>query len=625
VVGWSDRQITVRVPQAAVPGQFQLSVTATNGQSSVNGLSLHILGSNYAEFGLPAYTPTVYDVGPLRAYPTIQAALEAAAADRTALVIVYPNIPSAFNPLGAYFENVILHSPAKLQGVGPGGVYADGTHVFGSTMDGSLFNADPATSETWRALKDSITFSGQRLIGEAATITVLANDDPAVNPFTVGHKASIDGFTVQGGDQLGFAIPVASVTQGGGVYANQFARYLRITNNVLQSNGGAYGGAIRMGSPYVGSNNNDNLLIANNRIVANGGGHLAGAIGLFAGTGNYDVSYNDICGNFSAEYGGGISHFGLSPGGNIHDNRIIYNESYDEGAGIIIAGELTTSPTTMLSAGAGPVNIFNNKIQSNIANDDGGGIRFLMAGNNEYNVYNNFITNNVSTHEGGGIAINDAPNVRIFNNTIMKNLTTATAVTSDGSSAPAGIATIANSVLLQATLPPSAPRFSNPLLFNNILSDNRAGTYNRLTTKVTGLGLPGDTTPIDRWDMGVVAVAGARLSPTNSVLSSGHPDSIVASASNRVGVDPLVRSAYDTRILNVPFRADPRVANPITVALDVPISQLGDYHLQGSASPAYNLGAASKAGVNAPIFDIDYKPRPSHGNGYDAGGHQVQP
>jgi hypothetical protein len=430
---------------------------------------------------------------------------------------------------------------------------------------------------------------------------------------------------VQGGDQLGFAIPVASVTQGGGVYANQFAHYLRITNNVLQSNGGAYGGAIRMGSPYVGSNHNDNLLIANNRIVANGGGHLAGAIGLFAGTGNYDVSYNDICGNFSAEYGGGISHFGLSPGGNIHDNRIIYNESYDEGAGIIIAGELTTSPTTMLSAGAGPVNIFNNKIQSNIANDDGGGIRFLMAGNNEYNVYNNFITNNVSTHEGGGIAINDAPNVRIFNNTIMKNLTTATAVTSDGSSAPAGIASIANSVLLQATLPPSAPRFSNPLLFNNILSDNRAGTYNRLTTKVTGLGLPGDTTPIDRWDMGVVAVAGARLSPTNSVLSSGHPDSIVASASNRVGVDPLVRSAYDTRIVNVPFRADPRVANPITVALDVPISQLGDYHLQGSASPAYNLGAASKAGVNAPIFDIDYKPRPSHGNGYDAGGHQVQP
>ncbi len=47
------------------------------------------------------------------------------------------------------------------------------------------------------------------------------------------------------------------------------------------------------------------------------------------------------------------------------------------------------------------------------------------------NVYNNMIVNNVSTHEGGGIGLNDAPNVRIFNNTVMKNLTTATAVTSE--------------------------------------------------------------------------------------------------------------------------------------------------------------------------------------------------
>ena len=52
-----------------------------------------------------------------------------------------------------------------------------------------------------------------------------------------------------------------------------------------------------------------------------------------------------------------------------------------------------------------------------MANDDGGGIRFLMAGNFPMNVYNNFIVNNVSTHEGGGIALNDAPNVRFFNNT----------------------------------------------------------------------------------------------------------------------------------------------------------------------------------------------------------------
>ena len=42
------------------------------------------------------------------------------------------------------------------------------------------------------------------------------------------------------------------------------------------------------------------------------------------------------------------------------------------------------------------------------------------------------IVNNVSTHEGGGVALDDTPNVRIYNNTVMKNMTTATAVTSNG-------------------------------------------------------------------------------------------------------------------------------------------------------------------------------------------------
>ena len=118
----------------------------------------------------------------------------------------------------------------------------------------------------------------------------------------------------------------------------------------------------------------------------------------------------------------------------------------------MIAGQLPTTPGA-LSPGSGPVDIYANQIQANLANDDGGGIRFLMAGNFPMNVYNNMIVNNVSTHEGGGIALNDAPNVRVFNNTIMKNLTTATAVTSNGTPAPAGLSTSANSDQLQATLP----------------------------------------------------------------------------------------------------------------------------------------------------------------------------
>ena len=101
-------------------------------------------------------------------------------------------------------------------------------------------------------------------------------------------------------------------------------------------------------------------------------------------------------------------------------------------------------------------------IQANLANDDGGGIRFLMAGNFPMNVYNNMIVNNVSTHEGGGIAIDDAPNVRVYNNTIMKNVTTATAVTSNGQPAPAGLSTGQNSALLQATLPAGSSDLQQP-------------------------------------------------------------------------------------------------------------------------------------------------------------------
>ena len=130
---------------------------------------------------------------------------------------------------------------------------------------------------------------------------------------------------------------------------------LQITNNVVQSNGGAYG-TIRLGTPNLPApdtdNQNDNVRIANNRILANGGTNLAGGIGLFTGADNYEVAGNDICGNFSAEYGGGISHYGFSPNGKIHDNRIYFNRSYDEGGGIMIAGELPANPTA-LSPGSG--------------------------------------------------------------------------------------------------------------------------------------------------------------------------------------------------------------------------------------------------------------------------------
>ena len=50
-------------------------------------------------------------------------------------------------------------------------------------------------------------------------------------------------------------------------------------------------------------------------------------------------------------------------------------------------------------------------------------------------------------------------------------------MTSTGAPAPAGLSSSPNSDLLQATLDPSAPLFSDPLMFNNIFWDNRAGAF----------------------------------------------------------------------------------------------------------------------------------------------------
>ncbi|MBI5964231.1 MAG: hypothetical protein HY863_12200, partial [Chloroflexi bacterium] len=406
--------------------------------------------------------------------------------------------------------------------------------------------------------------------------------------------------------------------QGGGIFVNGYARYLQITNNILQSNGGAYASAIRLGTPNLpgvfNDSQNDSMRIANNRILANGGTNLAGAVGIFSGTEGYEVANNDICGNFSAEYGGGISHYGLSPNGKIHHNRVYFNRSYDEGGGIFIAGELPANPND-LSTGAGPVDVYANLIQDNLANDDGGGLRFLMAGNFQYNVYNNIIVNNISTHEGGGVSLNDAPNVRFFNNTVMKNITTATAMTSNGQPAPAGLATSRNSNLLQASLPVGSPLFSDPLLFNNIFWDNKSGTY--VGSTVAGIGLAGDPNPINYWDLGVSDGIGD-LSPTNSIMQTTLGTN--GSPTNQV-VNPNVISTYDTTIRALPWRGNPRFVDILMITTDATPNLLGDYHIP-STSLAVNAGAASKSGVNAPTSDFDGNARPSAG-GYEIGADET--
>ncbi len=641
-------------PAAKVSGGGRLGVRFVGAQNNTTN------DARFDDFGggtAAGYIPAVYEVGPGKTYdPTgidpnlppytgpIQAALDAAASSpQSDLVVVYPGAQVQWNPNGVYFENLLVYAPIKLQGVGPGGVRANGTFVPGSVIDGRGLAGDTPYADAWLVKLQGIPWDGNQAIYEGPVVSILAEMNEFVNAF----KASIDGFTIQGGDQQGFpnqlgaidpTLKEAAAVQGGGIFANAYARFLQITNNILQSNGGAYAGAIRLGTPHLpgalNDNQNDFVRIANNRILANGGTNLAGAIGLFSGSEGYEVAFNDICGNFSAEYGGGISHYGLSPNGKIHDNRVYFNRAYDEAGGIMIAGELPADPT-VLTPGAGSVDVYNNLIQANLSNDDGGGLRFLMSGNFPYNVYNNMIVNNVSTHEGGGVSINDAPDVRLFNNTIMKNLTTATAVTSNGQPAPAGLSSSRNSDLLQATLaggvagcgqPGNAPCFSDPLLFNNIFWDNRAGWFTP-GTGVQGLGLTDvngipDPNPINFWDLGIQDQTIGQLSPTNSVLQTTF--GTIADGTN-VGTDPQVASVYDTSVAVLPWRGNPNFVDTLLVAVDVPVGLMGDYHIQAGSS-AIDAGAPGKGAVVAPAFDFDRQARPyPAGGAFDIGADEDSP
>ncbi len=209
---------------------------------------------------------------------------------------------------------------------------------------------------------------------------------------------------------------------------------------------------------------------------------------------------------------------------------------------MIIAGEPPTSLTTF-GAGAGPVNIYNNLIEANLANDDGGGLRFLTAGNFPYNVYNNMIVNNISTHEGGGVAIDNAPNVRFFNNTVMKNLTTATAATSNGLPAPAGLSTALNNDFLQPAPAGRLAALQQPAPVQQHLLGQPGGHLGRRATSSASAAWSGqngvqvpDPTPINHWDMGVPGTlqpAGADQLASSSPRRSRSPTTSCASPTNK--------------------------------------------------------------------------------------------
>jgi hypothetical protein len=288
------------------------------------------------------------------------------------------------------------------------------------------------------------------------------------------------------------------------------------------------------------------------------------------------------------------------------------------GGGIMVMGTPDTDPTCAkipdadcpagLSDGTGPNLVINaNLIQANGADSGaGGGIRLQQVNGtdvstfntdptkwNNVSVTNNIIVNNIAGWDGAGISLQDSLNVIIRNNTIASNDTlsssgvlTQSIGTPDASAPagsciqtgptgantascpqPSGVSSTPNSSVLTTTFvvpitcptgSPNCKAFSNPLLQNNVIWQNRSfyigitgsgtGPQNQqnqvgLFNAFTGTAAPTQSafgacgSGVSYWDVGVRGdrtvtghESGFKLNPTYSVLDdTGYDGSNMAS------------------------------------------------------------------------------------------------
>ena len=611
---WSDAAITVNVPANTPSGE--LSVFTAAGARSIDTVTVTIDRPR---------TP-----GPTRVASggSIQAAIDAAQPGDLILV-----------DAGTYNELVAMWKPVRLQGVGAGSVIINAAKFPTSKLENwrplinGLFSID-GTSGNQTGLAQVDPLPTQEITGgvvllepsvlgseEGAGITVLAKNLPA-NRCTGGavstfgrrvtesnfrcRPSRIDGISITGGDA------------GGGIYVNGWAHGLEISNNRVYGNAGAYHGGIRVGVPYLeletlppaltigqrisGLGYDLNVKIHHNQISKNGTveaqagqGGAGGGIAICAGTDNYSIDHNFVCGNMSASDGGGIGHLGFSQNGTIAYNQVLFNQSFQQtssthGGGIAVIGEPPVAGA--LSLGTGDITIDANLIRGNFAEGGkGGGIRLQQVNGadvarfpqparwHRVTLTNNMVVNNVAGWAGGGISMSDTLRATIVNNTIMSNDSTGIAgvvlagtvalpaatpgQAGVGRPSPSGLASETTSAALLAAIANGGLRVGNAIsqpteLANNIVYQNRSFYYSgdgRLCVGNT-LTAPGGTCttlPIQTatgqcpqgatyWDLGVLGDASPapgprRLNPIASILTSTAGYSGPGNQSTAPGLD----------------------------------------------------------------------------------------
>lgn len=661
---WADdgQTIIATVPAGVKTGE--LIVIRGNGLATKVGVTLHIDNPNIP---VRYVSPPPSNCEGL-ACRVIQPVIDSS--PNGTLIILKP---------GDYPESLNMWKPVQLQGYGAPATELNGfnaqsnlllqnaisTQLLGFVADGTI-TSPPGTAPTF-----VFSLGAGILVAGCDSVTAAC---PRGNVFK-NATSLIDGLTITGRVFEG----------GGGILVHSFADNLRISNNELVSNQGDAGGGIRIGTPALatpvtnptGSSFNPNIVMDHNRISANGSQFQGGGgIAIYGGTDHYTVTKNMICGNFSAVYGGGIGHFGLSverlagrqapdPASRpnlITENLIVSNESFDEGGGIMIGSEPAAPPA--LSFGAGPVLVNANLIQGNKGGNDGGGIRTLKANgqdvaNNptnpaawyEIDILNNMIVNNSDADAGGGISLDDTVKSFIINNTIANNDSTSTGSDAFGgrcvegtppgqfcppnieaggggliTSIPqvGGVHANAHSAQLQTA---SGQQFSNPVLINNIIWHNRSFYWDATINGGLGglLSITAAGAPTPYWDLAVTGTATAQtMSPTYSILTDGVGATLSATNISGVGADPLFVSEYFNKYQAT--AAGTALGNFVTATF-TPNGLRGDYHLKPilppNQSPAVDKGTVTgpwSAFVNSLLqSDYDGDPRPLLGENVPAG------
>jgi hypothetical protein len=577
VTSWSNSVIQAVVPTGVRTGELTIE-RCTSGSKLLTALSCpgesrrSVLGVT-----LTVATGTWHALRPPivpSAGQTIQAAIDAAAPGDLILV-----------PPRTYNEMVVMSKPVRLQGWGAMQTTINTVQVPAETIQawrdrvGNLLSGTPDF-----LLADQLNILGPAPYlegairaatgGEGAGVTVFARNQarlPAVPLLGIPDGACIAllGFQLNQAYCLmnetlgvgsaavwrpnaridGFSIIGSS--QDAGVFANGNARFLEISNNRIYNNYGFLAGGIRIGHPNAilpladEDARNGDVTIHHNAITQNAGFDAGGGVVLGTGSARYRVADNWVAANFSGGWGAGITHLGLSQGGVIDNNVVIFNETFNQGVptsggGIFVGGR---SPVAgAMTPGAGNVAITNNLVLGNQAGGgDGGGIALhgvngadaLQPAELRHRVglYNNMVVNNVAGLAGGGLSLQDAAYVEIVHNTVANNDSLATAGAAflsptTSTPQPAGIVSRGHTPLLAQALGSGEPAFSQPTLANTTVWHNRSFYFGPLTGGVippggaaTQLGLIENPTR-EFWDLEVLgAPAGSMLDPQYSVLT----------------------------------------------------------------------------------------------------------